>query len=444
MKLTKNIIILAILIILALIINGKYFFSNSENSFLFVYGITITSVILFTILISFLRYKDPYEETLEVEKKPKEKPLVSCILAVFNEQNIIENCVNSLLNSTYQNKEIIVVNDASTDKTQKVLAKFESKGVKVINLPVNKGKKKAIAEGIKIAKGDIYVFTDSDSVVAEDAIEKIIEIFIHDSEVGAVSGHARALNANENILTKIQDTWYETQFCVEKAFESSFNVVSCVSGPLAVFRKEAVYNYIPAWTNDKFLGKEFKFATDRQLTGYVLGSTVLEKKLKKKYFYSSFVNEINYPARKWKVLYCKSAKVWTIIPNTLKKLIRQQIRWKKSFVRNLFFTGTFYWRKPVIPALKFYLSALFTLIGPIIAFRHLIYLPINGNYLSGVFYLSGILFIGSVYGLIFKLENPGTKKWIFRPFMSLLSTLLISWLIFFSIFTIRKNKWYRG
>ncbi len=45
----------------------------------------------------------------------------------------------------------------------------------------------------------------------------------------------------------------------------------CVSGPLAVFRRDAIYNYLPAWAKDRFAGAEFRFATDRQLTGYVLG-----------------------------------------------------------------------------------------------------------------------------------------------------------------------------
>ena len=367
------------------------------------------------------------------------------MLAVYNENIVIENCINSLLNSTYLNKEIIIVNDASTDNTEEVLESFAKyPEIKIINLKKNVGKKKAISEGLKIAKGELFVFTDSDSVIAEDAIEKIITIFANDPLVGAVSGHGRVLNANENILTKIQDSWYETQFSIEKAFESVFDCVTCVSGPLAVFRREAIYNYIPAWKFDKFLGKEFRFATDRQLTGYVLGSVYLGKKLKEQYKFSPFVYEINYEPKPWKVIYCKSAKVWTVVPNTLKKIIRQHIRWKKSFIRNLFFTGTFYWRKPIIPALKFYLGAMFTIFGPFIALRHLIYLPLQGNLLSAIYYLSGIFFIGSIYAIVFKLDNPKSRIWIYRPLMSLLSTLVLSWLIFISALTIKKKIWYRG
>jgi len=437
---------LILLISLITIINGKIYYNyQNTNLLLLVYGVTVTAVVLFTLLITRLKYKDPYEILDNDKKINSTKPLISCVLAVYNENIVIENCINSLLNSTYLNKEIIIVNDASTDNTEEVLESFAKyPEIKIINLKKNVGKKKAISEGLKIAKGELFVFTDSDSVIAEDAIEKIITIFANDPLVGAVSGHGRVLNANENILTKIQDSWYETQFSIEKAFESVFDCVTCVSGPLAVFRREAIYNYIPAWKFDKFLGKEFRFATDRQLTGYVLGSVYLGKKLKEQYKFSPFVYEINYEPKPWKVIYCKSAKVWTVVPNTLKKIIRQHIRWKKSFIRNLFFTGTFYWRKPIIPALKFYLGAMFTIFGPFIALRHLIYLPLQGNLLSAIYYLSGIFFIGSIYAIVFKLDNPKSRIWIYRPLMSLLSTLVLSWLIFISALTIKKKIWYRG
>ncbi len=306
------------------------------------------------------------------------------------------------------------------------------------------GKKKAIGEGIRVSKGEIFVFTDSDSVIAPDAIERIIETFMFDPDIGAVSGHGRALNADENFLTKTQDTWYETQFSVKKAMESSYGAVTCVSGPLAVFRREAIYNFIPAWENDQFLGKEFRFATDRTLTGFVLGSKYIGKKLKEKYSDSPFVREVNYPERDWKVIYCKSAKVYTVVPNTLKKVIRQHARWKKSFIRSLFFTGTFYWRKHPVVAIRYYIGAMFTIVGPFIVLRHLLYLPSRGDELSGLFYLSGIVFIGSLYGIWFKLENPKSGIWMYRPFMSLLSTLLLTWLIFYSVLTIKKNIWHRG
>ncbi len=443
-RIIKNIVASLMLISILVILYGKAGVNNRNHLFLFIYGITVTSATFFMFFITNLKYRDLSEEIREKNiSHTLRKPFISCIFAAYNEEVVIRRCISSLLDSTYKNKEIIVVNDASTDRTKDVLEEYKNQ-IKIINLPKNVGKKRAIGEGIRVSKGEIFVFTDSDSVIAPDAIERIIETFMFDPDIGAVSGHGRALNADENFLTKTQDSWYETQFSVKKAMESAYGAVTCVSGPLAVFRREAVYNYIPAWENDKFLGNEFRFATDRTLTGFVLGSKYIGKKLKEKYADSPFVKEINYPEKDWKVIYCKSAKVYTVVPDTLKKVIRQHVRWKKSFIRSLFFTGTFYWRKPPIVAIRYYLGAMFTLFGPFIALRHLIYLPITGNELSGIFYLSGIIYIGFLYGIMFKLENPKSGIWMYRPFMSLLSTLLLSWLIFYSVLTIKKNIWHRG
>lgn len=442
----KQTIMLFIIISLLTIILGKAYFGRSQNVFLFTYGILVTSVTVTLLLITFIKYKDPYNSIPKEKLKKLRQPLISCLLAVRNEEKHIKSCVYSMINSSYTNKEIIIVNDASTDKTAEILEKEfrRFKEIKIIHLKQNVGKKKALARAIKISKGEIFVFTDSDSIVAYDAIERVIAVLENDPSIGAVSGHGRALNAETNFYTRVQDSWYETQFSIKKAFESIWGAVTCVSGPLAVFRREAIFNFIPAWENDTFLGKEFKFATDRQLTGYVLGSKYMGDKLKRKYADSYFVKKIDYPLKEWKVLYCKSAKVWTIVPDTLNKLVKQHIRWKKSFIRNLFFTGKFYWRKPLIPALKFYFACMFTILGPFIAFRHLIYLPITGNIMSGVYYFSGIFFIGLIYGLAFKLEDPESPQWVYRPFMSLFSTLVLSWLIFYSAATIKKGIWHRG
>ncbi len=443
-RLVEVFIIFALLFVLF----GKLFMAKeSPFTFLVPYGLLITLVTWSTVFVSFYFYKDPYELALRKEKRNRidENPFVSCMVAVKNEEANISRCLDSMLSQDYKNKEIIAVNDGSTDGTLKILRKYESQGkIKLINLEVNVGKKRALGKAMSVAKGEIFAHTDSDSLWASDAISRIVKIFKYFPNIGAVSGHGRALNGNKNLLTKVQDSWMEGQFSVRKAFESVFGSVTCVSGPLAVFRKEAVYNYIPAWENDKFLGQEFKFATDRTMTGFVLGSKALGNKLKRDYKESVFVKDFDYPVQDWKVVYCKSAKSWTNVPDTFKAIINQQIRWKKSFLRNIFFTGKFFWRKPLPVALVYYLHILFVLMGPFITFKHLVYLPLNGDIFSAILYLFGIIFVGFMFGLACKLEDKENHLWIYRPIMSLFSTLIISWLIFYSALTIRKMVWVRS
>jgi len=437
---------------LATLLTIKLEFRNPDSNIVFyAYGILVTTVILTTMTISFGFYRDPALtarsrlSALNVAGIPgSAQPLVSCIVAVHNDEVLIRQCIASMAAQTYSNREIIVIDDASTDGTPSTLRRLKHKYLfTLIELSENCGKKRALATALRRARGSIIAFSDSDSVWAPDAVESAVPIFLGDEDVGAVSGHCRALNGGANVLTKIQDSWYEGQFSVRKAFESVFSAVTCVSGPLALFRLSAIYNYMPAWGADTFLGQEFRFATDRTLTAYVLGGSYLGPRLLPQHSKSPFAHP-QYPMRDWKIVYAKSARAWTNVPSTFRGMVRQQVRWKKSFVRNIFVTGRFYWRRPFLPALFYYTHVVFVILGPFVAARHLIYLPLHGDPISMVLYLAGISIIGLSFGLAYRHENPGSRRWLYRPLMSLMSTVIFTWLIFYSVATIKRMTWFRG
>lgn len=445
----RGLALVAVLALVALLAVKIEFKDPHSNYVFWVYGIIVTTVVSVTMTVAFGFYRDP---ALVVRERRRDLcsaaalssgPLVSCVVAVHNEEAFVSRCVASMAAQTYQNTELIIIDDASTDRTREVLRRLAKEyPITVLELPVNRGKKGALAAGLLHAHGSIVAFADSDTVWALDAVEMAVPVFLANPDIGAISGHCRALNGDKNLLTKIQDTWYEGQYSVRKAFESVFGAVTCVSGPLAFFRLEAIYNFMPAWESDKFLGQEFRFATDRTLTAFVLGGSYLSRKLPVAQD-SPFARPA-YPARDWKIVYSKSARAWTNVPETFGAMLKQQIRWKKSFLRNIFVTGRFYWQRPFLPALFYYVHVAFVLLGPFVAARHLIFLPLRGDPVSPVLYLAGILVIGLSFGLAFRYENPGSGRWIFRPLMSLLSTIVFSWLIFYSAVTIRKMVWHRG
>lgn len=432
------------------ILVGKTLFVETEYFSLYLYGVSVTAVLLITFYYAIFEYEDPAIIAARVEKKRRargersKKPLVSCMVAVFNEEEHIEQCILSLVAQSYANKEIIFVNDGSTDGTAKILNQYAKGGTIRVIHQENAGKKKALARAMREARGEIFAFSDSDSVWAHDVLEKIVPIFTVFPRVGAVAGHFRLKNSATNLLTRAQDAWIEGQFAIRKAFESHFGAVTCVSGPLAVFRRDAIFKYTRAWEKDEFIGQEFKFATDRTLTGYVLGDKYIEKEMDQKYGLEKNAPECGGNRKNWTIVYAKSAKAWTLLPDNFDALFKQHIRWKKSFIRNTFFTGAFYWKKPFLPALVYYLHVVFVLAGPFIAFRHLVYLPAHGDLFSVVLYLGGIVFIGFMFGLAYRIENRDCHIWVYRPLMSLLSTLVLSWLIFYSALTIKKKQWHRN
>lgn len=253
LRIKHKLVVYFIVFAIFLVLIGKSFFVESNNFLLYTYGISVTFVLLINFYVAIFKYEDPaiiakFIEENELKKGKKIRvPLVSCIVAVFNEEEAIEQCILSLIRQSYANKEIIFVNDGSTDGTARILDEYARAGkIKVIHQK-NAGKKRALGQAMREAKGEIFAFSDSDSVWELNAIRKIVRVFNVFPDVGGVSGHFRLKNSAENILTKAQDSWAEGQFAIRKAFESYFGCVSCVSGPLAVFRREAIFNFIPAW-----------------------------------------------------------------------------------------------------------------------------------------------------------------------------------------------------
>jgi cellulose synthase/poly-beta-1,6-N-acetylglucosamine synthase-like glycosyltransferase len=108
----------------------------------------------------------------------------SIIVPAFNEDLFIQQCIDSLLQNNYKNKEIIVVNDGSTDNTINVLAKYDS--IKVINIE-KRGMLHAIKTGVKFATGEIVIKIDADSIAPFDWVTKMVEHF-NNPEVVVVGG----------------------------------------------------------------------------------------------------------------------------------------------------------------------------------------------------------------------------------------------------------------
>ena len=402
----------------------------------------LTTVVLFNIfLFSYLKFKDPILKNKD--KSIDRDPLISIIIPVKNEEENIENCVQSVINSSYKNKEIIVVNDGSTDKTSNILEQLKKEYpdlLSVLHLPNNLGKKHAIEKAIEIANGEFYVFMDSDCNMANDAVENISKIFLSDKEIGAITGHGKVRNAdNGNLLEKIQDVWFDGQYRIIKGMESSFSSLTCCSGSLSAFRREAIQDHINKWANDKFLGIEFKFATDRRLTAFILGETIENsKKFDKNEMYN---NETKVKSRKWKLKYSPSVNVEIGVPRTLRSLIKQQIRWRKSFIRSIFATGSIYWQRPLTVAIIYYLTIALRLFRPYIIIKSLIILPLTGDILSATFYLGGAMFTGLMYGIDVRLRNPGYPRWFYRPLMNVISTFIFTWLIIYAAITIKNKTW---
>ena len=440
-----------------------YFTISLVDPFVGIYSVLTSFVLLCILVLSYFKYKDPYLSVKNVDVS--NGPLISIVVPAKNEEKNIRNCVQSCLNQTYMNKEIIVVNDGSTDKTGEVLDEMRKENrttnFRILHLSKSVGKKKAVEAASEIARGEIYAFMDSDCDMSFDAVEKAAKIFHNDRKLGALTCHGRVRDAQRgNTIEKFQQVYIDISCRSIKAAESSFKSVTCCSGSLSFYRRVAIQDFIHEWANDRFLGIDFKFCTDRRMTAHILGTrTTLDSSSDKKQqehlpilqtgdddietMKKSLDPDVEFSDRpiKWNVEYSNSIKVNVGVPKTFESLAKQQIRWRKSFIRSLFATGGIYWKRPSFIALLYYIQIAMKLVRPYILFYTIAILPIKGDFTSVLFWIAGVMFTGMIYAVEYRLRNPDDGLWLYRPPFTFITTFVYTWFLIYSAFTIRNKSW---
>ncbi|MFZ8802021.1 MAG: glycosyltransferase family 2 protein [Candidatus Calescibacterium sp.] len=111
-------------------------------------------------------------------------PLVSCIIPTYNRAHIVGRAIRSVLNQTYKNIEVIVVDDGSQDNTQEVVLSIKDERIRYIRLHRNFGAAFARNIGIANARGEFVAFLDSDDYFLPEKIEKQVELMLKDESIG--------------------------------------------------------------------------------------------------------------------------------------------------------------------------------------------------------------------------------------------------------------------
>src|SRR4051794_942764 len=347
-----------LLAIVAAIVAYKAAFIDAllDDPFFATYGLAVSGYLVSRFVLS-LPYRAPKDAGLE--------PRVAIVMPAFNEQDAIARSLRSLLAVDYpaHKLEIVAIDDGSTDATLAELRTVEAESagrLRVIVFPENRGKRAAMAAGIRTTDAEIVAFVASDSVLRPDALRKLVQAFA-DGRVGAVCGHADVLNVRETWLTKMQAVRYYVAFRVCKAAESVFGAVTCCSGCFSAYRRAAIMPRLEWWEDQRFLGRPSTFGDDRSLTNCVL--------------------------RDWRVLYHAGAVAHTIVPDHFRLFMKQQMRWKRSWTRESLLVGCFIWRKHPAAALAVYVGIALPLLAPITALRAIAFHPIVAGHGAPFLYL---------------------------------------------------------
>lgn len=335
------------------------------------------------------------------------------IMPFFNEnKDMLKKSIQSIINAK-GNKTIILVDDgsASLECYDLIKNEFLTK-IKLIRSDKNAGKRKSQALALRYAKGDYIITIDSDTIVEKDALIKLIAPLIHDKTVGAATGNVKVYNENNNFLTKMISARYWAAFNIERKSLSSFGVVTCCSGVLSAYRSSFLKQIIKQYISQTFLGSECTYGDDRHLTNLVLEN-------------------------KYKINYVEDAICYTVVPANYKQFFIQQLRWKKSFIRESIISLKYAFTHSIILPVEILLNLLIPCLSILIRISII---------LSIIFYpliipviLMSIIFIAIIRNFILFFENKTLALYTI-PY-AFVHELALFWLYFIAIFTLHKNHW---
>lgn len=244
-------------------------------------------------------------------------PTVSVLISAWNEEVGIAATLRSVIATGYPSLEIIVVNDGSTDNTERVVraiaaeqkARPHNVGVPVIyRYQENAGKARALNSALALAKGEIVITIDADSVMDAHAIERLVARFTN-PKVASVAGNV-AIGNRHTPLGLLQQLEYLYGFYFKRA-DSLFNAVYIVGGAAAAYRADIVRTV--GGFDESIITEDIELSTRLQHAGYA-------------------------------VRYAADAVVYTEGPSDFTGLCRQRLRWKYGRLltfykyRDLFFS----------------------------------------------------------------------------------------------------------
>lgn len=185
------------------------------------------------------------------------KILVSVIIPAYNVEKYIEKCITSILEQTYKNIEIIIVNDGSTDKTGQIIESISKKDdrIRFINKK-NQGVSAARNSGLEISTGDYLIFVDGDDYIAQDYVEYMLSIV---EKTGSEFCLSKCYYTKKDEKQIEKDTVEKLKPEEATAFILSPDVV--VYSPNKIIKRSLIFDNNIRFSTDLFYGEGLTFVT---------------------------------------------------------------------------------------------------------------------------------------------------------------------------------------
>lgn len=235
------------------------------------------------------------ETDLGVKAAPDEK--YASVDTGFDDSTTARESSSSAENILYDKKHILLPTDTQA----------------VCYLQPHRGKRHAMYTAFRVlmeAGCDAVMSTDSDTRFDPQALIELEQALYWHSDIGASAGDVRIWNATDSVLSFMSSLRYWMAFNIERAAQSFNRCVTCVSGPMGLYRSTALQEVLDEWIAQRFLGMECTYGDDRHLTNRVL-------------------------LKGHRVVYTDLAFCETETPTEFLRWFKQQTRWSKSFYREL-------------------------------------------------------------------------------------------------------------
>jgi len=235
----------------------------------------------------------------EIARLSKEDlPTFSITVPVKNEEKVIGRLLDSLLRLDYppKKREIIIVEDGSTDKTKEICMEYTRRypnDIKFFHRSTSNGKPSALNHALKHSKGEIVAVFDADTVIERDVLLRAAQYF-KDSSVAAVQGRTCSINADENMLTKFLSYEEAVRFEAYVRGKDVLGLYIPLSGSCQFIRKEALEK-VCGWKEDS-LSEDLEASLGLIEKGY-------------------------------RIKYASDVRSWQENPANLDQLMRQRTRW---------------------------------------------------------------------------------------------------------------------
>ena len=233
---------------------------------------------------------------------PEYKPFVTVMIPAHNEESVIKDTVQNILSMDYENFEVIVIDDRSSDNTASVIKDLEQKFEKVTALirepDAFPGKSAVLNDAFKIAKGEAILVFDADATVDPDFLTKLIP-HLEPKDVGAVQARKVIRNKNTNLLTRCQNNEYTMDAHFQVGRDSIKGAVE-LRGNGELIKRQAIED-IGGWNNYTIVD-DLDMSTRLHIKG-------------------------------WDVRFCLDAVVYEEGITYIKPLYRQRRRWLEGTIR---------------------------------------------------------------------------------------------------------------